>query len=486
MKYIKEIIEGLPDVEIRGAATRMIEEIRYDSRRVTAADAFVAVRGMKSDGHRFVKDAYDRGCRVFVVEDIPDSFEDAVFVKVSDTRRALPHLAFNLFDRVVTKLKIIGITGTNGKTTCAYLLHSILEQAHWKPGLISTIEYIIGDKHISAQRTTPESLDLHRLFHKMYANRLKSAVMEVSSHALTLHRTDGIPFSAAVFTNMAHDHLDFHGNMENYFLAKRKLFSGLADSSRAILNIDDPYAERIKNQTLAEIFTYSYSSADATVSMKDYQPLPNGVMVSFRVPGGTLTVRSGLIGQFNVYNLLAVVTAAISLGLQDEFIISGIESLRRVPGRSERYELPNGAVAFIDYAHTPDALKRILRALIESKPKRIIVVFGCGGDRDFEKRPLMGKIAEDYADAVILTNDNPRSEKPEEIIAQIQKGIFDQSKVEVYPDRKEAILKALAMAGSKDMILIAGKGHENYQEFADRRIHFDDREVVKTFIEAKN
>jgi UDP-N-acetylmuramoyl-L-alanyl-D-glutamate--2,6-diaminopimelate ligase len=486
MKYIKEIIEGLPIVEIRGDITRTIEDIKYDSRKVNAADAFVAIRGMKQDGHRFVNDVYEKGCRAFIVEDIPEAFKEAVFIKVSDTRRALPHLALNLFDRVVTKLKIIGITGTNGKTTCAYLLHSILEQAHWKPGLISTIEYIIKDKHISAHRTTPESLDLHRLLHRMHANHLKSAVMEVSSHALTLHRTDDIPFSAAVFTNMGHDHLDFHGNMENYFLAKKKLFDGLAETSRAILNMDDPYTERMKRNTAAEIFTYSYSDANATVSVKSHQAVANGVTVSLRIPGGSLTVQSDLIGKHNVYNLLAVVTAAISLGLQNEFIIKGIESLPRVPGRSERFEMPNGAVAFIDYAHTPDALKRILQALMESKPKRIIVVFGCGGDRDFEKRPLMGKIAEDYADVVILTNDNPRSERPEAIIEQIKTGIFDQSKVEVYPDRKEAISDALAMADSKDMILIAGKGHENYQEFADRRIHFDDREVVKSFIQTKN
>ena len=486
MKFIKEIIEGLPIVEIRGDITRAIRDIKYDSRQVTATDAFVAIRGMKSDGHRFVKDVYEKGCRVFVVEDIPESLHEAVFIKVSDIRRLLPHLSLNFLDRVVTKIKIIGITGTNGKTTCAYLLHSILAQAHWKPGLISTIEYMIKDKHISAHRTTPESLDLHRLFHEMHSRRLKSAVMEVSSHALALHRTDAIPFSAAVFTNMSQDHFDFYGNMENYFLAKKTLFDGLAQTSRAILNIDDPYTERMKSDTAAEIFTYSYSRSEATVSVRSYHTVPNGTMVSFRIPGGILNVRSELIGKHNVYNLLAVVAAAISLGLQDELIIKGIESLQRVPGRSERFEMPNGAIAIVDYAHTPDALKMILQALMESKPQRIIVVFGCGGDRDLEKRPLMGKIAEDYADVVILTNDNPRSEKPEHIIRQSRKGIFDQSKVEVNPDREEAILNALAMAGSKDMILIAGKGRENYQEFADRRIHFDDREVIKSFIQPKN
>ncbi len=486
MKYVHEIIKGLPVIETRGDLSKTIEDIEYDSRLVSPADAFVAIRGLKHDGHRFIRDLYENGCRVFVVEEIPESLAGASFVKVEDTRRWLPQLAMNFFDQAATKLKIVGITGTNGKTTCAYLLYSILEQAHWKPGLVSTIEYIIKDKRITAQRTTPESPDLHRLFQQMHKSHLKSAVMEVSSHALALHRTDGIPFTAAVFTNMGHDHLDFHGDMEHYFLAKKKLFERLPESSPAVLNLDDTYVERIMNDTEADVFTYSYSNPEATVSVKSYQPISDGILVTLKIPARTLTFKTSLIGKFNVYNLLAVVTAALSLGLQDEFIIDGIESLKKVPGRSERYVLPNGARVFIDYAHTPEALKRMLQALLEFKPKKIILVFGCGGDRDFEKRSLMGKIAEDYADLVVLTNDNPRSEKPEQIVSQIKKGIFDQSKVEVHLDRREAVYSALEMTGTKDMVLIAGKGHETYQEFADQRIHFDDREVVESFIQQKN
>lgn len=486
MKYVSELIEGLPIEETFGDVSKIVEDLKYDSRLVAPNDAFIAIRGLNYDGHQFVKQAYDKGCRIFVVEKNPGALADAVIIKVGNTRQLLPQLAKRFFDYAVEKLKIIGITGTNGKTTCAYLLHSILSQAHWKPGLITTIEYIIKDKHITAQRTTPESPDLHRLFLEMEKSRLKSAVMEVSSHALSLHRTDGIPFTAAVFTNMGHDHLDFHGNMENYFLAKKKLFEGLNENNRAVLNLDDPYTPRIMKDTEAEVFTYSYSNPEATVSLRSYQAAPERLWVSLHVPAGTLEFNTTLMGRFNLYNLLAAVATAVSLGLQDEFIIDGIESLKSIPGRSERYNLPNGAGVVIDYAHTPEALRLILQALLELTPQKLIVVFGCGGNRDVEKRPVMGKIAEDYADVILLTNDNPRSEDPAKIIARIKEGIFDQSKVTIILDRKEAIMTALAMADANDLVLIAGKGHENYQEFADRRVHFDDREVVQGFIGQKN
>lgn len=486
MKYVKEIIEGIPIAEKVGNLSTIIEDLKYDSRLVTPRDAFIAIRGKNYDGHQFIKELYEKGCRVFIVEEIPELYQETVFVKLDDTRLLLPYLSKNLFSNVVEKLKIIGITGTNGKTTCAYLLHSILQQSHWKPGLLSTIEYIIKDKKIPAHRTTPESLDLHRLFYEMNKNHLKSAVMEVSSHALALHRTDGIPFTAAVFTNMGHDHLDFHGDMESYFLAKKKLFNGLIENNRAILNLDDHYSERIIKDTKAEVFTYSYSNSNANVWVKSHQTIADGIAVTFKIPAGMLSFKTKLIGKFNLYNLLASVSTALSLGLQNEFIIKGIESLEKVPGRSEQYILINGAKVFIDYAHTPDALKRVLQALIEIKPSKIIVVFGCGGDRDFEKRHLMGKVAEDYADEIILTNDNPRSEKPENIIDEIMKGISDQSKVTVQLDRQEAIYLALKMANSNDLVLIAGKGHETYQEFSDSRIHFDDREVVESFNAQKN
>lgn len=486
MKYVKEIIDGLPSVKTKGDLSRTIKDIQYDSRLINPEDAFVAIRGAKHDGHFFINDLHKKGCRVFVVEEIPVLLPNAVFVQVNDTRRALPQLAINFFDRAAHKLKITGITGTNGKTTCAYLLYSILNQAHWKPGLISTIEYIIKEKHIPAQRTTPESLDLHRLFHDMRQSHLKSVVMEVSSHALATHRTDGIPFNAAVFTNIGHDHLDFHKDMERYFLAKKKLFDELPESSSAVINMDDPFSERISKDTSAEIFTYSYANREATVSLKSCQAVSDGTSVTLAIPAGFLTINTFLIGKYNVYNLMAAVATAVSLGLQNEFIISGIEALLNVPGRSQRFNLLCGAKVFIDYAHTPDALKRVLQALLEYKPEKLILVFGCGGDRDLEKRPVMGKIAEDYADVVIITNDNPRSEKPMQIIDQIKNGIFDVSKINIFPDRKKAIYTALESAGPDDIVLVAGKGHENYQEFADKRIHFDDREVVKSFIEQKN
>ncbi len=481
MKRVSEIIAGLPVEEVIGDMNALVKTICYDSRQVSEQDAFIAIRGFKHDGHQFIEQAYQNGCRVFIVERTPQ-LDDVIIVRVKDTRRWLPFMAKNFFNNVVDELKIVGITGTNGKTTTAYIFHSILKKAHWKPGLISTIETIIGRERLPAIRTTPESWDLHRLFYQMYRKRIKSVVMEVSSHALALHRTDGIPFLAGVFTNMGHDHLDFHKTMRRYFSAKKRLFDNLNQNDRAVVNLDDPYSQRILKDTAGDVFTYSFNDPGATVYLKDYQMLSEGMSVTLKVPSGDIFFTSSLVGKFNAYNLMAATTTAISLGLREEYIVDGVSSLQSIPGRCEKYAFPEGFRVYIDYAHSPEALQRMLEGLIEFHSRCLTVVFGCGGDRDVNKRPRMGKIAEDYADRVVLTNDNPRSEDPLKIIDQIKKGIYDQSKVEVIPDRKEAIETVIQRASKNEIILIAGKGHETYQEIGEKKIHFDDHEVVENLL----
>lgn len=481
MKRVKEIISGIPVQKIVGDENRTVAELHYDSRQVSPEDGFIAIKGFQRDGHSFVPELYRRGCRVFFTEQFMD-MPDATVVVLDGTRKWLPYLARNFYGNVVSQMKVIGITGTNGKTTTAYLLYSILKGAGWYPGLITTVEYRLDGATRKAERTTPEALDLHRYFYQMHQKGGKSVVMEVSSHALALNRVEGIPFWAAVFTNLGHDHLDFHKTMENYFRAKKMLFDGLGENARAVSNLDDAYGRAIIADCEADIFTYSWEDASATIRLKSHRIIPGGMQVDLYSPLGLLSFHTSLIGVFNLYNLMAAVATAVSLGLQPNHIIEGIESLKSVPGRAEQFVNGAGTRIFVDYAHTPEALQRILQTLLEFHPRKLTVVFGCGGDRDFEKRPLMGKVAEDYADVIILTNDNPRSEDPLKIIRDIRSGISDHTKVKQIPDRREAIEAAIRSSGRNDIVLVAGKGHEEYQEIQGRRTHFDDREVVRRFL----
>ncbi len=484
MMELEKILQTIEVQEVSGDTGRFVRDIQYDSRRVEPDHAFVAIRGYQTDGHRFISQAYRNGARVFFTEE-PVELPDATVVRVADTRRALAQIARVFFHTPDRKLKIVGITGTNGKTTTAYLLHSILRAAHWKPGLLSTIEYFAGEGWIPAQRTTPESLDIFRLFGRMVRSGLKSVVMEVSSHALSLHRVEGIFFEACVFTNLGRDHLDFHGDMDTYFLAKRKLFENLSENQKVILNADDPYSEKIEEITGGEVFTYSRQLPSATVRYLSHQVVRDGMQIRLMVPAGELYVETSLLGDFNIYNIMAAVTTAVALGLQENFISTGIRKLRRIPGRCEHYPAPGGISVYLDYAHTPEGLRNILQAVWETRPNSLIVVFGAGGDRDRGKRPQMGKAAEDFADRIILTNDNPRSEDPQTIIEEILDGIYDRSRVTIIPDRAEAIRHALQIARKRDAVVIAGKGHEKYQEIAGQKIPFDDRQVIKEFFEEK-
>ncbi len=482
MKRIIDIIDGLPIVSIRGDAQRLVSSIEYDSRRCQPESAFVAIPGLQVDGHQFVSAAYDRGARTFVVEHDVAVPEDATIIQVENTRQALPYISQRFYHPAVSALKFIGVTGTNGKTTTAYLIHSILQAAGWRVGLVSSVEYRTGKQHYPAERTTPEAVDLHRLFYEMYRNGLKGCVMEVSSHALELHRVDGMEFTAAVFTNLSQDHLDFHGDMENYFLAKAKLFQRLTEQQRAIINLDDPYGQRLVDMTPGDVFTYSLKNPAATVYLKSKMMGHRGIMLTIALPGGDIHVQSNLSGRYNAANILAAITTALSLGITEDKIAAGVEQLQAVPGRLERFVAPNGAQVFVDYAHTADAMARVMENLLEMKPGKLIVVFGAGGDRDAGKRPKMGQVADQYADEIILTTDNSRSEPTEQIIQDIQKGISNSQKVAVILDREAAIRQAIQGAGGNDIVLIAGKGHEDYLDIQGKKIPFDDREVVRRVI----
>jgi len=471
------------EVEVHG--------IQYDSRRVERDDLFVAMRGTAADGHRFIDQAVAAGATVVVLEDdnaLSDSFfvhTGVVKVVVPDARQALAVLAANFYRRPSAALRLVGVTGTNGKTTTTHLIRSILQAAGERVGMIGTIGYTIGDVILPATHTTPGSLELNQLLARMVAGGCTSAVMEVSSHSLSLQRVHGLDFRVGVFTNLTQDHLDFHGTMEAYLGAKRMLFDGLGVSSRAVLNNDDTFADRIAANTRAAKLTYGISSG-ADVVARDVRLTVSGTTFRVHHSGAATTVTSSLIGRFNVSNILASYAAGLALNVPEQNIVEGIQALRTVRGRFEQIASPLGWTAIVDYAHTPDALENCLHTIHDILPAkdrgRIITVFGCGGDRDRGKRPLMGRIAASLSDVVVLTSDNPRSEDPRLIMDDVLKGIEKRGGLITEVDRHKAIRVALEQARRGDVVLVAGKGHETYQVVGTERRHFDDREEIELFI----
>ncbi len=466
-----------------------IHGIQYDSRRVEKNDCFIAIRGTAMDGHRFLGDAVNNGAKVIVVEDdaaYPDSLAmhtGVVKAVVADSRKALAMMAANYYGHPARKLKMVSVTGTNGKTTTTHLIKSILEANGEKVGLIGTIEYRIGSQAMPAPHTTPESLDLHGLLAKMVEDGCTSVSMEVSSHALQQSRAHGLEFRAAAFTNLTQDHLDYHGTMEDYFRAKKILFDELPPESSAVTNSDDAWGAKITASTKARTITYGVSSS-ADIRAVDVHLSIQGIEMSVEYKGIRSEVQSPLVGRFNVYNILAAYAVGNALEIPQPIIQQGVARLQAVRGRLERVVSPKGWTAIIDYAHTPDALEQCLHAIRELLPNgRIITVFGAGGDRDKSKRPLMGKIAAALSDLAIVTSDNPRTEDPQQIINDIVAGIPKTAEVQQEVDRRKAIRKALGMAQSGDVVLIAGKGHEEYQVLGTEKIHFSDREVVEENIE---
>lgn len=466
-------------IEVTGDMTTSVRDVSYDSRSTGPGHLFFCVPGTRSDGHEFAPAAVEAGAVALCVErplpvDVPQ-------IVVSDARRSMGRISGAFFGSPAEGLVLFGVTGTNGKTTTAFLVESILRAEGRTTGLIGTIETRIGKRVKAGVRTTPESLDLQRLFAEMRAEGVDSVAMEVTSHALVLHRVEGVRFQAAAFTNLSQDHLDFHSDMEDYFAAKASLFE-LARSERGAVNTDDPYGRRLME--IADVPCVSFGTTpDADIRAADVRFTPTGTSFRIETSKGDIAVASSLIGAFNVSNCLAAAAAALQAGVGLDAIESGLRSLTAVPGRFESIDAGQAFSVVVDYAHTPDSLHNVLRAARGiTRDARVICVFGCGGDRDRGKRPLMGAVAAQLADVVVVTSDNPRSEDPHAIIDQILEGVIAHSPEGpdvVSADRAEAITAALQRAQAGDVVVIAGKGHETGQQFADRTIPFDDRDVAR-------
>jgi len=476
---LSELLEVLPEARADGELSAEVRGIKYDSRKVESGDVFVALKGEHLDGHDFVREACRRGAVAVVVERKVEA--PGIKVVVRDTRKALALLSAKFFGEPARKLKIIGVTGTNGKTTVSFLVRSVLEEAGVRTGLIGTVEYIIGGRKFPASLTTPLPPELHRAFGRMVEAGDRAVVMEVSSHSLVLDRVYGLPFSVAVFTNLSRDHLDFHLTMEDYFRAKAKLFEMLEPSGWAVYNGDDPYGAMLREHTKAQLISYGLSEG-VDIRAEGVVCDRQGVVFTLRSPWGDFPVRLRLSGRFNVYNALAAAGVGLALGVRPEDVVRGMVSVESVPGRFERVDLGQGFEVIVDYAHTPDALENLLLSAREISQGRVLVVFGCGGERDRGKRPRMGEVAGRLADFVFVTSDNPRSEPPERIIEDILEGMPEGAKYVVEEDRRRAIGRAIRMAREGDVVVIAGKGHESYQIVGDRKFPFDDRKVAERFL----
>lgn len=482
---LKSLLKCLDYEVIKGNEESKVQNIRYDNRKIEQGDAFVCVKGFKADGHSFIGDAIKKGANVLIVQEDVSVQEDITIIKVRDTRKALAIMSSNYFGNPKDKLKIIGITGTNGKTTSAFIIKSILEKAGFMTGLIGTIANYIGNKKVDAVRTTPESYELHELFKNMVDAGVEYCVMEVSSHSLELDRIYGIQFEEGIFTNLTRDHLDFHKTFENYYNAKFKLFER---SNHSIINLDDPYgANIVKDIEEREVKTkVSTFSIEKESDFKAFEIKSHSNGSEFKVNLENVEEFSiNIPGEYNIYNSLGCIICAHNLNIPMDKIKEGLSDVV-IPGRCElvakEKNLPYSII--IDYAHTPDGLENILSTVKAFTKNRMISVFGCGGDRDKVKRPQMGKIGCELSDIAIITSDNPRSEEPMDIINDIVKPLnYDNFVIEV--NRKEAIRKAMNMALEGDVIVIAGKGHETYQILKNETIHFDEREVVYDILEGK-
>lgn len=462
---------GPEDCEVRGLA--------YRAEDVVPGDAFCTWRGLKSDGHRFVPRALAKGASALVVEDAVAVDRPVPVVRVPSGRRALAGLSSCLFGHPAKSLRIAGITGTNGKTSTAYLLHHLLDASGISSGLIGTISYRSGHREIPAPRTTPECLDLHHLFAEMRDDGCRAAVMEVSSHALEQERVAGLEFEAALFTNLTQDHLDYHGTMEKYFKAKALLFTGLRPGAHAIINQDDGAGVRLSGMLPMGVHLYGYSlGGSANYRAEKVELGAEGTQFQWVTPVGRFAVSSPWVGAFNVANTLAAVTAACAMGLSAEKVAGLLRTAPPVPGRMERVAGSESFTVLVDYAHTDDALRHVLSTLRPLCKGRLMVLAGCGGDRDRAKRPLMAKAAVDHADHAVFTSDNPRSEDPLAILHQMEAGASGGSTFETIPDRAEAIAHIIGKAQAGDIIVLAGKGHENTQEVQGVLKPFSDRDLA--------
>lgn len=476
-----ELLERVQPVETGVDQNTEVTSLTYDSRRVDQGSVFFAIAGEKTDGHLFIEDAVRRGAVAIVSERVSPVRFGPKWVRVGKIRRALSEAARRFYDDPDLRLRLIGVTGTNGKTTTAYLLSSILEAAGTRTGLFGTVEYRLGSRIISASNTTPESLDLAAYFHELAAEGAGAAVLEVSSHALAQERVWGMHFSVAVFTNLTRDHLDYHHDFEHYFAAKQRLFEGLGipPPELAVVNADDPWGRRLLAIPNPRQLTYGLDSK-ADVGVKRYSQDLSGLSATLSTPQGQIEIESGLLGRANLKNILAATATATGMGIPGDRIQSGIRRLAAVPGRFEKVDEGQPFLVIVDYAHTDDALKNVLEAARDLTRKRLVVVFGCGGERDRTKRPVMGEVAGQLSDLAILTSDNPRSEDPILIMNDALVGLQRTSVPYIAEvDREIAVQKALAEAREGDLVLLTGKGHEKYQILKDGAVPFDDREVAR-------
>jgi UDP-N-acetylmuramoyl-L-alanyl-D-glutamate--2,6-diaminopimelate ligase len=490
MPLLKELLISTPDAQIIGDENLNIKAVNYDSREVSAGSAFVCIRGVATDGHQFAAGAVERGASVIVAEsadliaDIPESITKVI---VPDTRRVLALMACEFYGHPSREMMLVGITGTNGKTTVAHLVADLLRENGFKSvGIIGTLGAATEKTYYDTGRTTPESLDLQRLLADFLDGGSEAVVMEVSSHALALQRVAGCAFDAGIFTNLTQDHLDFHGEMEEYFAAKTKLFTDVARESEAyksfgaVFNVDDRYG-RLLIDIASDTPSITYGiEHEAHIKAEALHLTPNGTSFVARTSSGDIPFDINLTGRFNVQNALAAISFAVLKGMSATQIQSAMNRAKTPEGRMEVIDEGQEFYVAVDYAHTPDGLQNVLSTTKEFTSGRLISVFGCGGDRDRTKRPQMGAIAASLSDIVIVTSDNPRTEDPNRIIDDVLEGASgSKARVEIEVDRRKAIELALELAEKGDFVLIAGKGHETYQIFKDRTIHFDDREVVR-------
>lgn len=491
---IRELVNALSEASVRGDVDREVLDLTDDSRRVRPGSLFVAVTGVHADGHLFLRQAVEAGAAAVVVESGHIRVDEIAaigvpVIEVNDSRQFLGVLASRFYGNPSRRLRMVGVTGTNGKTTTTYLCKSILEAGGARVGMIGTVAYHIGEERLEATHTTPGAIELQGLLRRMVDSGMETVVMEVSSHALALDRTAGCAFGTAIFTNLTQDHLDFHVNMQDYFRAKVRLFEGLGPQARAIVNIDDAYGERVAAASPAPVWTYAIDRP-ADLRAEAVQVSLEGLEFTARTPAGTAVLRSPLVGRHNVYNILAAVGAGLQRGLTLSTIVEGVGRLSNVPGRFERVDAGQSFTVIVDYAHTEDALYRLLVTVQAVKTGSVITVFGCGGDRDRGKRPKMGRVAGLLSDVVVVTSDNPRTEDPAVIIREVEPGIktglleAGRGRYVTYVDRREAIQYAIGQARPGDIVVIAGKGHEDYQIVGKDKHPFDDRVLAREVIKA--
>ncbi|MEM1217395.1 MAG: UDP-N-acetylmuramoyl-L-alanyl-D-glutamate--2,6-diaminopimelate ligase [Bacteroidota bacterium] len=475
---LNRVLERVKTVRIEGEQQIEIGKLEFDSRKITSGDVFIALKGTLVDGHRYIQKAIELGAIAIVCEDWPETSKDVTLVQVADSRAALGWMAATYFGYPSRELKLVGVTGTNGKTTTVTLLYQLFTQLGYKSGLLSTIENRVGGSIVPSTHTTPDPVSIQRLLAEMVDAGCPVAFMEVSSHAADQKRIAGLEFSGAVFTNITHDHLDYHKTFKNYINAKKKFFDILPKEAFALVNRDDRRNGVMVQNTAAKVYSYSVRSM-ADYKAKVLESELTGMLLEIN---GT-ELYSKMVGGFNAYNLLCVFAVADLLGEDRQEILTSLSILEGAAGRFETIQAPSGAMGIVDYAHTPDALEKVLDTIdkvLQGRGK-IRTVVGCGGDRDRAKRPLMAKIACDYSSTVLLTSDNPRSEDPAVIVAEMQAGVPPEARAQVLQilDRREAIRTAVMLAGPNDVVLVAGKGHENYQEIHGKRIPFDDLSVLK-------